>query len=471
MRSLFIGFVCLVALAVPSLAQLGHYWTHQYGVRSTLLGNSVIGSVEDLGSVYYNPARIALIEDLAFLISADVYEWTTLRFDDAVGEGSDLKQSGFGNAPGFAAGTFKIKFLPKHKFAYAIFGRENTNTTLSYRNQIERDVFPEVSGNETLGAGISFTLNSRTRWYALSWAYPLSDKLGVGVTMVGAQTSQKRSGEIQLQALNVPGDVATYLFDRAYNFNHDGILWKIGLAGQVFEKVDWGVTLTTPVIGIRGKGNYNYEEYLSNFEGLPEPDRFTSDWQSDLDITLRTPLSVGLGFSIPLSRFRIHLSSEWYNRIGHYTIMQSTEHVSQSSGDTLGIQVVDQLGHVVNVGIGFDYALLEDVQLYASFNSDFSAVAGDVVSFVRNETIVTNSTWTADFWHYAAGASFKVKTAEITLGFSRTSARQDYARPLDFPDDEGEVGFETEDPSTLRWSRLKIIFGFSIELGKSKGSE
>ena len=76
--------------------------------------------------------------------------------------------------------------------------------------------------------------------------------------------------------------------------------------------------------------------------------------------------------------------------------------------------------------------------------------------------------WNADFWHYAGGASFKVKTAEITLGFSRTHAKQPYASPLDFPDEEGEVGFETEDPGTLRWSRLKIIFGFSVEFGKKE---
>ncbi len=437
-------------------------------MRSTLLGNSVIGSVVDLGAVYYNPARIALIDEPSFLISANVYEWTSLRFEDALGEGTNLKQSGFGNAPGFAGGTFKIKFLPKHKFAYAIFGRENTNTSLSYRNEITRDVFPDVTGDELLGAGITFKLNSRTRWYAVSWAYPINDKFGVGITMVGAQTSQERSGQINLQALSAHNDVATYQFVRNYNLRHNGILWKIGLAGQVFQSLDWGVTLTTPTIGFGGKGNYNYEEYLSNFKELPDSDRFSSNSQDGLDCSIRTPVSLGLGLSVPLSRFRIHLSGEWFSRIKYYTIMQSDKHFSQSSGDTLGIQLVDQSKSLVNFGVGLDYKISEDVQLYASCNSDFSSVAGEVVSFVKNENIVSSATWTADLWHYAAGASFKIKSAEITLGFSQTHSKQPYASPGDFPDDEGEVGFETEEPGTLRWSRLKIIFGFSLTIGESK---
>ena len=62
-------------------AQDGHYWTQQYGTRSMLLSNSVIGGVEDLGAVYYNPGRLGLIENPAFLLSAEVYEWTRYRVE------------------------------------------------------------------------------------------------------------------------------------------------------------------------------------------------------------------------------------------------------------------------------------------------------------------------------------------------------------------------------------------------------
>ena len=46
--------------------QDSHYWTQQYGTKSMLLSGSVIGGVEDLGAVYYNPARLSVITALLF---------------------------------------------------------------------------------------------------------------------------------------------------------------------------------------------------------------------------------------------------------------------------------------------------------------------------------------------------------------------------------------------------------------------
>ena len=99
-------------------AQDAHYWTLQYGTRSTLLGGSVIGSVEDLGATYYNPARLASTSDLSFLLSAKVYQFDKVTVEDGAGEGVDARSSSFGGAPSLVAGTFKIGFLPGHHFAY-----------------------------------------------------------------------------------------------------------------------------------------------------------------------------------------------------------------------------------------------------------------------------------------------------------------------------------------------------------------
>jgi len=43
-------------------AQDSHYWTTQYGNRSRLLAGAVIGSVDDVSAVFYNPGALALIE-------------------------------------------------------------------------------------------------------------------------------------------------------------------------------------------------------------------------------------------------------------------------------------------------------------------------------------------------------------------------------------------------------------------------
>jgi hypothetical protein len=54
-------------------AQDGNYWSENYENRSLLLIGTVNASVEDLGTVFYNPGRLGLIENPAFVISAEVY--------------------------------------------------------------------------------------------------------------------------------------------------------------------------------------------------------------------------------------------------------------------------------------------------------------------------------------------------------------------------------------------------------------
>ena len=53
-----------------------NYKFENFGNRSILLNGNVTGSVNDLGATYYNPARLALIEDPVFAINAKIYQLT-----------------------------------------------------------------------------------------------------------------------------------------------------------------------------------------------------------------------------------------------------------------------------------------------------------------------------------------------------------------------------------------------------------
>ena len=101
-------------------AQGGHYWAENFGNKSMLLSGTVNASVSDLGAVYYNPGRLGQIENPAFIINAQVYEWETVKIEDGINEGVDLNQSKFGGVPSLLAGTFKLPFAENHHFAYRI---------------------------------------------------------------------------------------------------------------------------------------------------------------------------------------------------------------------------------------------------------------------------------------------------------------------------------------------------------------
>ena len=85
-----------IFLSLQIYAQSGHYWTESFGTRSMLLNGVVIGSVEDLGAVFYNPARISQFESPAFVISGQVYQLSKTTIKNGLGDGLDLKKSTFG---------------------------------------------------------------------------------------------------------------------------------------------------------------------------------------------------------------------------------------------------------------------------------------------------------------------------------------------------------------------------------------
>ena len=121
----------MLFLATPFLwAQEGNYKFENYGSRSILMSGSVTGSVEDLELTYYNPARLAQVENPVFSINAKAYQLSEIRIRDAFDEEEELRSSQFGGIPSMLVGSFKVKKWEGHQFAYSFItkARSNFNT-------------------------------------------------------------------------------------------------------------------------------------------------------------------------------------------------------------------------------------------------------------------------------------------------------------------------------------------------------
>lgn len=105
------ALVILLILVPAVLMAQGYYNQENFGNRSLLLSGTVTGSVDDLGLTYYNPARIALIEDPIFSINAKAYQFSTLSLNNVFGVDSKLSDSKFEGVPSLLAGTFKLGSL------------------------------------------------------------------------------------------------------------------------------------------------------------------------------------------------------------------------------------------------------------------------------------------------------------------------------------------------------------------------
>ena len=445
-------------------SQGGHYWTEQYGTRSILMSGSVIGGVEDLGTVYYNPGRLSLIENRAFLLSANLYQLQRLRVLNAVGDGKDLNKQSFGGVPGLAAGTFKLPFAPKLHFAYAILARQRTDHSFFIRSEKEGVVFEKIPGQQVFTGRLLITSRYHEEWMCLTWSYSLKENFSIGVTNVYAATNFSKSIEMQLQLLyDNKTSVAQLVRNRLVDVKHDGLLWKIGLAWEL-PVADIGLTLTTPKIHLRGKGNIIYEDFLSGLPDSIEVEHFESSLQSGLYAVHKSPLSIGAGATFKIfEKHLFHVSGEWFGIVPRYALEKAEPFVGQSTGEEINFTLLDQAEHVFNYGTGLELILRDALSFYASYSSDFSYVPADIKYFTNFENESYNSTFRANINHIGAGFVLKLKRADITLGTTYAWAKESIPRPINFPaeNESGDI-FNSNDNADLLWTRWRFIFGFSI---------
>jgi len=449
-------------------SQDSHYWTQQYGTKSMLLSGSVIGGVEDLGAVYYNPARLSVITGTSFLLSANVYELSTVKIDDIFGNSKNSSTTTFRGVPTLAAGSFKVKWLPKHYFAYALLTRQNSDFNLSYQNEAYQDVLPSVPGNEYFNGAINIQSSSSQQWTSISWAYPISTKFSVGVTTNYSINKQAKGNTIGLEALTQNNEVAMYRYIRSYNYTQTGFLWKIG-ASTTLKNWLLGLTITTPLVSLGGKSSYRYEEYYSPIPGSTTvAPTYSTTNQTGLGLKYKSPLSIGFGVSRSIGKNKIYFSTEWFSSISKY-MMSAADKLSQSNpSDTLRFHLTDSDKSVLNAGIGAEFYINKKISGFASFSTDFSSASDDLTRFIERKPEASDGTWSSDFYHIGGGFVLNLNGADITLGVTHTGADLTLPRPINFPDNSQQPIFNSNNVANARWDRWRFVFSFSFPFLKNK---
>jgi len=455
-------------IATSLHGQDSHYWTQQYGTKSMLLSGSVIGGVEDLGAVYYNPARLSVITGTAFLLSANVYELSTVKIDDIFGNSKNSSTTTFRGVPTLAAGSFKVKWLPKHYFAYALLTRQNSDFNLAYQNEVYQDALPSVPGNEYFSGAINIQTSSSQQWTSISWAYPISKKLSVGVTTNYSINKQSKGNTIGLQALSQNNEVAMYRYIRNYTYSQTGFLWKIG-ASATLKNWLLGLTITTPLVSLGGTGSYRFEEYYSPIPGSTTvAPTYSTTNQSGLALKYKTPLSIGFGVSRMIGQNKIHFSTEWFSSIAKYAMMNTADKISQSNpSDTLRFHLTDNEKSVLNAGIGAEFFINKRISGFASFSTDFSSISDDLTRFIERKPETSDGTWSSDFYNVGGGFVLNLNGADITLGVTHTGANLALPRPINFPDNSQQPIFNMGDVANARWDRWRFVFSFSFPFLKN----
>jgi hypothetical protein len=463
------GFIVVCILSTSSLwAQDGHYWTEHHGNSAIILNGAVIGSVADLGAVYYNPARMAHMKNPTFALSGKIFALDKLVIEDGAGEGADLRQTKFSGAPSMFAGTFQLNFLQNHFFAYSFLIRHHFSANYFVYQDDIRDIIDMWPGDEMFGGQLGFQKDLKEEWMGLSWAYPFSNTWSVGVSNFVAIRNQNEFIGRELQVYSAINELAMLEKTHKIGYNSLGLLWKISLA---YDSPGFtaGLTITTPKIHLKGKGNTLYRDFYSGPKAVGDgklKDTFISDQQSELDAVHKSPLAIGIGAGINFKKSKLHLSGEWFSSVAPYDNIAADPFIGQSNQLVYAFKMVEELNSVVNVGLGYEYHISDKYSVFSSIATDFSAVQPDVNHYPDNEEIAHGSLIKADIYHLGSGILIKAGVFEISTGATYAFANQVIDRPFNFPDEEGAI---TGDPgeSELHMAGWKFILGFSFHLGNT----
>ncbi len=465
-----------------TLAQDAHYWTEQFGNRSTLLTGAVVGSVEDLGAVFYNPGRLALQDEPTFLISAKAFQLVKLSVKDGIGE-ADLSNDKFGSAPTLAAGSFNLdsvkflKFFHGHKFAYAFMTRTNFDYTLSSSIHETYRFNANWFEEEDLYGSVSWNKSVKEEWMGLTWAVPLNDKWAIGLTNFVSIYNESTNYKNDLQAIgqydiNDPtGDPPVAVFDRQRNrtLSTLGYIAKLGISYEI----DWlslGLTFTSPKAIITSSGSNVFKDALGGYENdAPNTNNnvLQTNSTSNVSVKNKSPMSLAFGAGLKIGKNKLHLSAEWFDKVDQYYVSVPEPFVGQSNGEAILNRTIDKRKSVINFGAGLEWVLSEKVSGYASFASDFSSLEKTTseTGLDVNDNL-DNSIFVADIYHYGGGFLLNLKKMDFTLGVIYSRGVQPVGEIIRFPLEEGAEPPAEKPKTDLLWERYRILLGFSLPFYK-----
>jgi len=445
----FATFAAL-ALASPVLAQDAHYWTLQYGPRSALLGGAVIGSVDDVSATFYNPGAVALATDLAFAVSTDVFEYTTIALEDGGGDGVDLGTAKTGLRPSLVAGTItRDLFGGGGILAYSALTRSRGTQDLAGSVILEGQELPPESGLDDAVGSADFTGRFNDFWGGVTYSQGLGENFGIGVTWYGAVRSQNRQRQSTTQFIGTDGSGLSEIDNSSGEYTAFRTLFKLG-ASFAAGSVTGGATVTTPSIHISGSGDLGL---LRSTIGA-DTTALLAGIQTGLPAEYKSPLSVGGGLAWRIGAARLHGSLEWFDKVDPYVVIQGTEIQAQEpETESTVLDAVQEQTSVTNWGLGLEYALNETFSGYVSYYMDNSNLDDDIERAGLSILPIDITTLTV-------GTDFVLRTARFTLGIGYGWGSEIDRELTDVLRRE-DADFQ----ATYVYRSIKLLFGFEIGVG------
>ncbi len=442
-------------------AQDANYWSHQYGAYSILLGGTVIGSVSDLASTYYNPGRLVLSDTSTFLITANAYQLSTLRVEDTIGEDRDAVNSTVGVAPNLVAGNLPVNnFIRPSRMAYSIVQRYGSEFELIARNGITIDALPGVPGDEFIAGELDYQFKISDLWPGITWSTLFGDRIGFGVTQYFSIRSMRWDRRVLYEGLLEDGRTASAFRFNNFRYFLVSALWKVGLSYEFSPRSMIGFNLTTPYLNLFGEGEVMFNETVTGGDLVGDgknDDILITNQQMKRRPRYKSGWAFGLGAAFPISPSgRIHLSVEYFTPVAAFDLLETEPFTGQTDDVEREHFVQTKARGVLNYGAGIEFAGKKRADFYGSITTDINPAPSNASESITAELGI-------DRIHLSGGTVLSFRKVDLNLGLVYSFGRSDVPPLSEIFLPPGWSFNEANSVGEMKSSRIKLVFGITVK--------
>ena len=479
---LFLTVLSAIA-GIHVIAQDNHYSWMQYGSRNSLLYNAGLSRFEDQSAVIMNPATLSEATESSFNFNTNVVGYNNIKFENALGDGFTVKSNNLNVLPSMASGVFKPKTQKKWVMGYALYHANADVLDFSDRTERRIDLINEMEGpgleNYLAQYNLKNSLDEFTAVAGLGWQ--ISDRLSAGISQSFIYRSQKYRESFAAYAitdppLQAPVDLVGSNIDYYVQYNTLMTFTKIGITYRT-PKWDFGLTLSSPTIGIMGRGEILADFSLSNIritkdQLTPRRNYLANGHIEELKAKFKYPLNVSAGASTQWGRVRLYGGLQWYGSQNEYVVIDpgNASFLQPPSADNVlltskALKVWSANKSVVNGSLAADWMLKNNNHMLFSFRTDHHYANFDRTVDGNNLAI---KQW--DNYHLTIGNQREFKSSTWIYGIRfNYGSNNSYPQPASFTDPtEGNLLQGESEKGAISSFGLQLMVSYTFKSNRNQ---
>jgi hypothetical protein len=479
-----------------SYSQTNRYWPVNFDQESFLLSGAVVAGGSSLGSIYYNPASVAFMDNAKISLNSSIFSFNWFVFKNGLGEGRDVRLNQIAVLPPYVSFLLKSKKSPRLSVELAVFTKEDQDLYVQEGFQSRGDFIPAISGEEVQDVFYNYSQRFVNLWIGAGLGYKLTENLSIGLSNFILVKSNRYINSLDISAYSTSdtlifaGVPARFFSSSVRNqevtqsFNGQ-LRWKFGLTYK-HDRGSLGLTLTTPSLNVVTSARSALtisSTNLINEEGELVDDVIIKDQDRKLRSDFKDPFSIAIGatYLFPRKNWEVYFTAEFFAGISRYRSIEGRSNPDASQPKVLEqVRTDDVLTQfrgavpVLNVAVGLKHPFPNQNSLILGARTDFSSLRGFDFGDAPSINIPIQANY--DVFHLSSGYQFVFLKTRWVVGVEYALGRREADfQFVNLP--EERLGRESRFPDAsarepnmqVRFNSISLFLGFDFQFGKGGG--